>query len=128
MSLKDVNPEHRFVTRDGVMLANLFDLSLELSDMSDATFMHHVNDSKNDFHNWVHHIVQDKKLAEQLAKLKGKDEMMKAVQSRILELQREAFDEEKALESNRVFSHHHLMAGLFIAMIVGLILLRALVF
>jgi hypothetical protein len=127
MSLKDVDPKHMFVTKDGLMLTNLFELSLELSDMSDETFMHHVNDAKNDFYSWVHHVVDDKKLAQQLAKIRDKNEMMRAVQNRILELQREDADIGIGMQDSFLGSKH-LLAGLFIVMVVGLILLRALVF
>ena len=127
MSLKDAHPDNHFVTKDGIMLANLFDLSLELSDMSDETFMHHVNDSKNDFYNWVHHIIEDKKLAKQLSNIKDKNEMMAAVQKRILDLQNEEPHEGIAGDM-RLFDSVHLVAGAFILMVVGLILLRALVF
>lgn len=127
MSLKDVHPEQQFITKDGIMLANLFDLSLELGDMSDETFMHHVNESKNDFYNWVHNIIEDKRLAKQLSQLTDKDEMIKAIQTRILDLQKD--DSHGSFGNEMHFlDHTHLLAGLFILMFVGLVLLRALVF
>ena len=35
------------------------DLADALRDMSDDLFSHHVNDARNDFANWVHHVFEE---------------------------------------------------------------------
>ena len=64
--LADVPQELVFWCNDGQILKNLKELRDALAIMNDYTFTYHVNEAKNDFHNWVKDIVRDDTLATQL--------------------------------------------------------------
>jgi hypothetical protein len=66
--LADVPQEFAFWVCDGQILKNLRELRDAFAVMNDYTFTYHVNDAKNDFHNWVKDIVRDDALASQLLK------------------------------------------------------------
>jgi hypothetical protein len=55
----------------------------ELGNMTDETFSYHVNQEKNDFSNWVRDIIEDVKLAKDIAKIKNRQEAIKVVNERI---------------------------------------------
>jgi uncharacterized protein YciI len=86
-ALRDVHPDHAFRLKDGPALKNLYDLERELRRINDAQFRHHVNDAKNDFYNWIYHIVKDEDLAMQLAQVREKDAMADVVERRIARLE-----------------------------------------
>jgi len=54
----------------GPVLKDLKGLSKELGKMTDDTFKHHVNKSKNDFANWIEHVFNEKGLADKIRKIK----------------------------------------------------------
>ncbi len=82
----DVHPKYHFVTLKGEKIKNLVDLYNSVKTMDDITFNHHVNDFKNDFHNWVRDIHQDNELANALLASKNKKEMAEVLQKRVVEL------------------------------------------
>jgi hypothetical protein len=87
MSLKDVHPEHTFKLKNGAVIKNLYELANELATMDEETFRHHVNDEKNDFHNWVQHIVRDEHLANVFSEIRDRRLMLAAVEKRINDLE-----------------------------------------
>ena len=54
-----------------------------LRKMSKETFAHHVNAERNDFANWIEHVVDERKLAQDVRKLTSKTAVMKAVRERL---------------------------------------------
>ena len=84
--MNDVPLHQQFLIKDGPALKNLFDLERELNAMTSAQFSHHVNDAKNDFYNWVYHVVKDETLAIKMSRVQSKSQMAKIVNSRIKEL------------------------------------------
>ena len=79
----DVHEEKKFWVNDGSILKNLKELPDALKQMSDETFMHHVNENKNDFANWVEDVVGERKLARELRSLNSRAAMMTAVKRRL---------------------------------------------
>ncbi|MBI5392330.1 hypothetical protein HZA96_00540 [Candidatus Woesearchaeota archaeon] len=77
--LKNVFHEHKFNLADGSSLFNLYELAAALKDMNGDVFSHHVNDSKNDFANWVKNVMHEHDLADQLSCIKSKQETEAAV-------------------------------------------------
>ena len=71
--LKDTNPEHYFFVQDGTVLKNVLELSRQLDKMADEIFMHHVNEMRNDFSNWIKDVFKEEKLAKELLKTTDKD-------------------------------------------------------
>ena len=55
-----------FVLANGKVLKDLRELADSFEDMAEPVFAHHVNDQRHDFANWVHEILHEKALAEQL--------------------------------------------------------------
>ncbi|MGV8087276.1 MAG: acetate/propionate family kinase [Candidatus Woesearchaeota archaeon] len=63
----NINPEHYFVLNGGKIIKDLNELVEELKVMDKKTFEYHVNDSKNDFANWIAHVFKARKLAESIS-------------------------------------------------------------
>ena len=68
-----------FWSRDGQILSNLADLSFAIGSMDDSIFLHHVNDEKNDFADWVEYVLQDKECAKALRRSSKKTQAQKIV-------------------------------------------------
>ena len=100
-ALGDVSSKHHFIVKNGTRIKNLRELYTSIQSMDDITFNHHVNDFKNDFHNWVRDIHKDNKLASDLLKAKSRKEMEGELKKRIQELQ-DVKEEVKAAEAKIV--------------------------
>lgn len=85
--LNDVHPDHYFWLADGRILKNLKELHQTLQTMDESIFRHHVNDEKNDFHNWVRDVHQDEALARDLFTARGKEETISALGRRIKKIE-----------------------------------------
>lgn len=72
LSVSVAPQEHLFVTLDGKRLSTILELAHELDQMADHVFNHHVNESKNDFANWIHDIFHEAELANALKQTKDK--------------------------------------------------------
>ena len=81
--LDNVAVEKQFFCQNGQVFKNLRDLESALRDMSTGTYQHHVNESKNDFSNWVNHVIGDDKLSRDLRKSTGPIQAGKSVAARI---------------------------------------------
>ena len=68
---------------NGPTLSNLYDLSIALKRMNKFQFKHHVNENKNDFHNWVVSTVKDMELAKNIKTVKDIRELSSKVNDRI---------------------------------------------
>lgn len=60
-----------FWTTNGMILSNLVDLRNALQDMSGDVYAHHVTKEKNDFADWIEHVLADGELAAVLRKAKN---------------------------------------------------------
>jgi hypothetical protein len=78
----------QFVVNNGMMLRTLYELRDAFMNMSDETFYHHVNESKNDFHNWINDVHQDEHLADDLLKAKNRNEALLYLEKRLLYLEK----------------------------------------
>ena len=70
---------HCFWTADGYIIADLQQLALALSQMSEKTFLHHVTKEKNDFANWVETVLLDEECAAALRRSKKPNTAHKVV-------------------------------------------------
>jgi hypothetical protein len=68
-----------FVLKNGTKLETMHDLYGALSTMSDTTYNEHVTTDKNDFANWVEHVIGDKFLANAMRRATTKQELQRAV-------------------------------------------------
>ncbi len=85
--LKNVHPDHVFHLKSGSTIKNLYELANELATMDEEVFRHHVNEEKNDFHNWIQHIIRDDHLASVFGEIKDRRLMLAAVEKRISDLE-----------------------------------------
>ena len=119
--LKSVSQDKVFYVFEGPVIKNLYELAEALLAMSQKSFSHHVNSSKNDFANWVRDVVDDAILALRLSAQRDKREMEKIVKARIKELEIEhmpAHASKNLLKSGAV----DFTIGLVVGIIAGLIL------
>lgn len=61
--------EQRFHFHDGSSVGSLEMLAHKLASLSYVEFYRHVNPDKNDFANWVRHVVKEPRLADELDKV-----------------------------------------------------------
>lgn len=117
--LGDVKPEHYFITKKGKTLKNLEELHNHMAVIEEDEFRHHVNDKKNDFHNWVRDVHKDKILATNLLKAKTRVQTAMHIKNRIQEhkaqieaaqiakiVQETAINEEEAFNDQPQSSKH----------------------
>lgn len=68
--VENVPENYVFYVSDGSIVRNLKDLIDALDTMAEDTFYHHVNDSRNDFSNWIRDIINEPSLS---MMIQGKD-------------------------------------------------------
>ncbi|MBW2984415.1 hypothetical protein KY361_04825 [Candidatus Woesearchaeota archaeon] len=88
--LGDVAPEQCFWVNRGPIVKNIRQLPTALKRMKEETFMHHVNTGKNDFSEWIKHVVGDAALASKVSKLKTKKAMIDEINKRVKLLKKTA--------------------------------------
>lgn len=86
--LSDVNDKETFKDVLGNEIKNLEELISRLNAMKEEEFRHHVNESKNDYANWIRHVIKDEILAVELDKTQDKDASIKAIEDRVNELKK----------------------------------------
>jgi hypothetical protein len=77
--------DKHFILKDGRVVKNLLDLARALREMKPEIFEYHVNRDKNDFSEWIRHVVKDEILADNVARLIMKDKIEILLLRRILE-------------------------------------------
>ncbi|MFH2020140.1 MAG: DUF5752 family protein [archaeon] len=77
---KNASPENYFILVTGVPVKNLKELANSFESMNDWVFNHHVNESRNDFAAWMHDILSEEELAQEISLIKE----MKDMEHRIL--------------------------------------------
>ncbi|MBR9676459.1 hypothetical protein GOV05_05625 [Candidatus Woesearchaeota archaeon] len=71
---KRLTKDKYFYLSNGGIIRNLHDLEKNLEEMNEELFCHHVNDSSNDFANWVNDVFGFGDLADQIRECeKNKD-------------------------------------------------------
>jgi hypothetical protein len=76
-----------FYCRDGKVAHSLGELAEILRDMPPDEFSHHVNEYKNDFANWIEHVLSDPELAGTIRKSGSRQEILFAMNERIMRQQ-----------------------------------------
>ncbi|MEM4268344.1 MAG: DUF5752 family protein [Candidatus Woesearchaeota archaeon] len=64
--LENVPQEKCFILLGGKTLHSLPQLIFELDEMPEHVFKHHVSEGKNDFANWIRHVIGEIELADKL--------------------------------------------------------------
>ncbi|MFH1771117.1 MAG: hypothetical protein ABH828_06210 [archaeon] len=71
--LKKVPSEVSFYIVNGTVCSDLLELAEALEGLAEDHFKHHVNEMKNDFANWVEHIIEEPQLANKLREAETKE-------------------------------------------------------
>ncbi|MBN2052080.1 hypothetical protein JW756_01120 [Candidatus Woesearchaeota archaeon] len=79
MITTEIPVEKYFYVCDGTVIKNLNELPDALRNMSPESFAFHVNDEKNDFHNWIKDVFEHTRLARNVKNTKRKETMAKKV-------------------------------------------------
>lgn len=124
--LLNVPDEHVFRLKDGHTIKNLHSLLIHLIGMDDNTFSHHVNEEKNDFHNWVRHVVQDPHLAGKIHKAKCRKKMARVVEKHIRQLEKLRHNHGHSSDKWMHFRAKEMGIGIALGLFMGLIVLKAL--
>ena len=88
--LCDAAPEQCFWVNNGTILKNLDELENALEQMGNDAYSYHANREKNDFSRWVHDVIGDQKLANDLLSSKNKESAVKKVRNRLNSLKKKA--------------------------------------
>jgi len=91
----DIQPDQYFYARNESIITDLSDLKSALENMDDDSYNHHVTDERNDFSEWIKHVIGDKKLANSLLHSKSKKEAISMIDKKLEKSQKK----EKAVES-----------------------------
>ncbi|MBR9677177.1 hypothetical protein GOV04_03480 [Candidatus Woesearchaeota archaeon] len=78
---KPLSPEQYFKLKDGKALKDIDELLKAVQSMPADVFIHHVNEEKNDFANWIKNVIKDENLALKIASLKTKRDVGEALKS-----------------------------------------------
>ncbi len=78
-----LHPDLFFYLHGEKPIKNLIELSEELNNMSEKTFVYHVREEKNDFAEWVNNVVGDSILAEKMFKAKTLPRLRNTVNVRV---------------------------------------------
>lgn len=116
--LSEVHPDKEFRLHLGANIVSLYELSEALDIISDVSFNHHITKHKNDFANWVRHVVGDKKLAHQIENMKKRKDVNDAVKLRIKEL--EGLSYHSMLGEEIRAGAREFIAGIIIGFIAGI--------
>ena len=81
--LSEFPTEQSFFVHNGPSVNNLTEFYNVLLDMTDEQFDYHRNNGRNDFYNWIKHVVADKRLASETLRVKSRVTMAKRVKTRI---------------------------------------------
>lgn len=93
--VSDVSENNQFWLKDIGPVKNLKELADSLRKISDDVFKHHASKERNDFSNWVSHVIKDDKLAGAIKKIKNKKKMAKIIEKRISKLKKENKEKHK---------------------------------
>ena len=88
--LANVPEDKVFWSNDGRIFKNMRELSDGLANMTEETYVYHVNAEKNDFANWVRDVIRDSDLAKNISKATNRTQAAKVVADRVSLLERKS--------------------------------------
>lgn len=80
--IEGLKPGQYFELKDGTMIKNLKDMITALEGMSEEEFKKYVSKKKNDFANWAEKVLNNRKLANELRKIKKKEDLLDKLEER----------------------------------------------
>ncbi len=124
--LRDIHPELALRTKNGRRINNLYQLASELAAMDEEIFRYHVTEQRNDFANWIQHIVRDEHLARVLASIKDRRLMFAAVEKRIQDLESPTLPASAEHPPPLHFTLKHYLLGIVVGAVAMLMITRLL--
>ena len=97
--LRPAKPEHFFYCADGTVLRSIHELEKKLRAISNETYSHHVNESKNDFHNWIRDVFQEHELANEILTAKTQAEAAAIVRKHLNKAMQASTEIENAIKN-----------------------------
>ena len=86
--LAQVPADKAFWVNNGPVLKGVIDLGAYAKKMTPQQFSHHVSASRNDFAKWTEEVIRDAELAKKIRQAKSKDDLAKAVTTRLVQLKK----------------------------------------
>ncbi len=77
---KKVDSTKAFYTKNGQVIHSVKELLDYIRKITPDEFRHHINEERNDFSNWIEHVFNDKKLADEIRKVKSRYEFVKVLE------------------------------------------------
>ncbi|RLJ02584.1 MAG: alpha-amylase [Candidatus Aenigmatarchaeota archaeon] len=84
--LRRVEEGKEFYCRNGKIICSLEELAREIKKLDPETFLHHVNEEKNDFANWIENVIGDIVLANRIKRIKRQSTMSRVITARVARL------------------------------------------
>lgn len=78
---KEVHPHQYFILRNGHPVRSLKELIDAVGYISDVTFDHHVTEHRNDFANWIEHVIRNPELAQEVRRAKDRAAIQQVLES-----------------------------------------------
>jgi len=106
--LREVEPEKAFIFHNGHVVRSLEELSRTIKDISEDVFKHHVTEDRNDFGNWIEHVLKDTTLATAVRQANDRKLIIGIIDHRIKELKsavEEKLDTKKAVKKIKIIPH-----------------------
>jgi len=79
----ELHPDLHFETKDGQTIKSVPELVTLLRNMASDVFSHHVNETKNDFAVWVHEVLHDDNISNEIAPIKNRLDMIQALEKHL---------------------------------------------
>src|SRR3989338_9425681 len=75
-----IKPEQYFLLRNGRLIRGISELADILKTIDNETFVHHVNESRNDFSTWIRDVFNEPLLADRISGLKSREEILREIE------------------------------------------------
>ena len=73
----------RFYFSNGESAGSLGELLEKMKEVDEGCFLHHVNEERNDFGNWIEFCVGQKALGKQVGKLKDRGKIIEVISKKV---------------------------------------------
>lgn len=79
-----IKPEQYFFSTDGKVIRSIEELPRALAGMQNGAFHFHVNESKNDFAEWIKYVFKKKRLANKIRKANSKKQVVDILRQELI--------------------------------------------
>lgn len=101
--MEEMSWEKRFHFRDGTAARDIGELRAKIESISYDEFYRHVNGEKNDFANWIEHVLRNKELADRLRAVDSIVETVEIIEDAEKPAQKRGEDDLQARIERQIF-------------------------